>query len=90
MGELKAREFKIVPSLYVKGMFVPSDVWEGETNHPQCCFFEMFPSSGDPEETFYGEVFCHMDNSQKSAWICKGDYCKCPLTHIPPYQPEAE
>ena len=58
----------------------PDDVWQGTESHPQCCFFELFPSSQDPYETFYGELFCHMDNTRESAKICKGDYCKCPLT----------
>ena len=57
----------------------PDDVWQGTESHPQCCFFELFPSSQDPYETFYGELFCHMDNTGESAKICKGDYCKCPL-----------
>ena len=59
----------------------PDDVWQGTESHPQCCFFELFPSSQDPYETFYGELFCHMDNTGESAKICKGDYCKCPLSN---------
>jgi len=56
------------------------DIFRGEPNYPQCCFFEEFPSSPDPDETFYGELFCHMKNDQDVAEICKGDYLKCPLT----------
>ena len=59
----------------------PEDVWQGTESHPQCCFFELFPSSQDPYETFYGEMFCHMNNTGESAKICKGDYCKCPLSN---------
>jgi len=78
---MNKREFDIVPSKHIKDMFVPSDVWEGTESHPQCCFFEMFQSSSDPYETFYGALLCHMDYSEKSALTCLGDYCKCPLSN---------
>jgi hypothetical protein len=59
----------------------PDDVFMGEKNHPQCCFFELFPSSPDPNETFYGEKFCHMTVREKEALVCKGDYLECPLAY---------
>ena len=59
--------------------YFPDDVFAGEKGHPQCCFFELFASSQDPYETFYGLMFCHMDMKECSAQICKGDYLKCPL-----------
>ena len=59
----------------------PDDVWQGTESHPQCCFLELFPSSQDPYETYFGEMFCHMNNTEDSAKICKGDYCKCPLSN---------
>ena len=59
----------------------PDDVWQGTESHPICCFFDLFPSSPDPYETYYGEMFCTMNNTQDSAKICKGDYCKCPLSN---------
>ena len=62
-----------------KTIEVREDVFQGEEHHPQCVFFDMFPSSPDPYETFYGELFCHMKNDQEVAEICKGDYIKCPL-----------
>jgi hypothetical protein len=60
-------------------IFEPDDVFVGTSDHPRCCFFELFPSSPDPEEVYYGEMFCHMRNSEECATICKGDYCRCPL-----------
>ena len=57
----------------------PDDVFLGEENHPQCCFFELFASSSGPDCDFYGEMFCHMTNRGNEARICKGDYLKCPL-----------
>lgn len=56
------------------------DVFRGE-NHPQCCFFEEFPSSADPNETFFGALYCHMSNREEHAEMCKGDYFKCPLAY---------
>ena len=58
-----------------------NDVFQGEDRHPQCCFFEQFPSSADPNETFFGALLCHMDSTEKSAECCKGDYLKCPLAY---------
>jgi hypothetical protein len=57
------------------------DVFQGTDNHPQCVFFEQFASSPDPDCDFYGLLLCHMDESEKSAERCKGDYLKCPLAH---------
>lgn len=57
------------------------DVHQGKPNHPQCCFFEQFPSSNDPDETFFGLLACHMSSRSEDAEICKGDYCKCPLAY---------
>jgi hypothetical protein len=56
------------------------DVFRGERQHPQCCFFEEFQSSSDPNETLYGILFCHISKREEHAEICKGDYLKCPLT----------
>lgn len=57
------------------------DEFTGEKGHPQCVFFESFPSSPDPYEAFYGVFFCHMSGTEKHAEICKGDYLKCPLAY---------
>ena len=57
------------------------DMFVGEEHHPQCCFFEAFPSSPDPYETFFGAWFCHMSCDEKEAEICKGDYLNCPLAY---------
>lgn len=58
-----------------------SDEFQGEPNHPQCNFFEAFPSSADPDETFYGSWYCHMSGKAEHAELCKGDYCNCPLAY---------
>jgi len=42
------------------GHSVSEDMFNGEPNHPQCPFFEAFPSSPDPDENFYGEFCCFM------------------------------
>jgi hypothetical protein len=57
------------------------DVHQGEPGHPQCCFFEQFPSSADPYETFHGALLCQMSVTEKDAEVCKGDYLKCPLAY---------
>lgn len=60
-------------------IFIPDDVFDGEENHPVCCFYELFPASADPEENYFDKMFCHMLNDSSCAEICKGDYLKCPL-----------
>lgn len=57
------------------------DVHQGKPSHPQCCFFEQFPSSADPNEIFHGALLCQMSVTEKDAEICKGDYLKCPLAY---------
>jgi len=56
------------------------DMYDGEEGHPQCCFFEAFPSSLDPHEDYYGFFACHMSLDEDHAEICKGDYLKCPIS----------
>jgi hypothetical protein len=58
----------------------PEEMFQGELNHPQCPFFEAFPSSPDPYEDFYGEFLCHMAYGNY-AKICKGDYLLCPIAY---------
>ena len=58
----------------------PEDMFNGEPNHPQCPFFEAFPSSPDPDENFYGEFCCFMLGGNY-AKICKGDYLLCPIAY---------
>lgn len=59
----------------------PVDMYKGENGHPQCPFFEAFPSSPDPDCNFYGEFLCHMAGEQAPSLVCKGDYLKCPLAY---------
>jgi len=59
--------------------YEPDDVFIGKEHYPRCCFFDLFPMSADPYEKYYGVMFCHMDLTEQSAKVCKGDYCKCPL-----------
>lgn len=61
-------------------IFIPDEVFEGEEHHPQCCFFELFPSTPDPYENFFGLKFCHMSLCENDAKICNGDYFECPLS----------
>jgi hypothetical protein len=61
------------------GTFRRKDEYVGTIGHPQCCFFEVFANSPDPEEKYYGQFFCNLSYDGKDAEICKGDYCKCPL-----------
>jgi len=56
----------------------PSDVFMGEENHPQCCFFELMNISPNPYEEIYAGKLCHMD-ARQDAGICNGDYLLCPL-----------
>ena len=67
------KESNIMPIIFRE------DMYRGEPLHPQCCFFEAFASSSDPDETFYGFFACHMSGEEKHAEICKGDYVLCPL-----------
>ena len=57
------------------------DMYRGEPLHPQCCFFEAFASSPDPDESFYGFFFCHMSGEASHAEVCRGDYVLCPLAY---------
>jgi hypothetical protein len=57
------------------------DVYNGEKGHPRCCFFEEFPSSNDPDESFFGLLACHMSSREEDAETCKGDYLLCPLAY---------
>ena len=67
-----------VKTSYGWSVFEPDDVFIAKEHHPRCCFFDLFPSSPDPYEKDYGVMHCHMDSTEKSAKICKGDYLKCP------------
>jgi len=55
-----------------------SDVFRGTKKHPQCPFFEEFPSGTDPNIRF-DILVCSMIKQHDAAEICKGDYCKCPV-----------
>lgn len=61
------------------------DVFQGEEKHPQCPFFEQFPSSADPYEDHFGLLCCHMASEPKDrgefAETCKGDYLLCPIAY---------
>ena len=57
----------------------PEDMFVEKENQPVCVFLEMFPSSQDPYETFYGEYFCNLANEGECAKDCKGDYLLCNL-----------
>jgi hypothetical protein len=59
----------------------PDDMHVGKEGHPQCSFFEAFASSSDPDCDFYGEFFCHMEEKQAPALVCKGDYLLCPIAY---------
>jgi hypothetical protein len=61
--------------------YEPENVFAGEENHPQCCFFELFPSSNDPYCDVYALMFCHMSNKDEPCKKCLGDYLKCPLAY---------
>jgi hypothetical protein len=56
----------------------PDDMYFGTEDRPQCEFFDVFPSSLSPWETFFGLYYCNLMMEEECAHECKGDPACCP------------
>ena len=66
--------------IYKTELFMP------EKHHPECVFFETFLATMNPDAnpddiTEPVFIYCHMSGKEEHAYICLGDYLKCPIAY---------